>query len=427
MLYVDACNCISPSLFGPPTACFPIRTSIYARDIFLFEFPNRIRKYKIHSKKVFEDGKSMLKGLRPKITPGPAGLPVPSGPQNAEAAMSDTFTYLQKMSNQMPPQQRPQPDRTNRPRPTKSDIEITQSLPKGSARVSKKSDRRGRPKKISDDLTKKMLMLLENSNGDVSWEQLGHSVGVDGVHLQTIRNYMIKEGYCKRIACQQKWLTKQTRETRMQYALAHHKWQNEWRSLLFSDFVNFGLGTTRKAKVFNRKDERLCEDCLQSREEIDKALFHCWAMVGYDYKGPLIFLGAEDNDISSMSQGDYISQIIQRHVQPIATVRRLIYLDNGSWGYENSNGSQNLVHTYLDSLQLPHIQNPPASPDLNILKDVLLILKKRLQRRSIGDQVQLKVAVLEEWDKITTKEINKLVDSMKIRMDKVLSKKGMPI
>ncbi|OKL63748.1 hypothetical protein UA08_00738 [Talaromyces atroroseus] len=370
---------------------------------------------------------SMLKGLRNVFSSGPTGIHGHSGAPNPEVAMPNTFTYLQRVGSQMPPQQRPQPERTSRSRASKSDPAVARSSSKGTERVSKKSDRRGRPKKISDDLTQKMILLLENSNGDMSWEQLGHSVGVDGVHMQTIRNYMIKEGYCKRIACQQKWLTKQARETRMQYALAHHKWQTEWRSVLFNDFVNFGLGTTQKAKVFNRKDERLCDDCLQSREEIDNAVFHCWAMVGYDYKGPLIFLQSEDSDISAMSQHDYLSQIIQPHVQPIATVRRMIYLENGSGGYENATASQNLVHAHLDSLRLPYIHNPEASPDLNILKDVLLILKKRLQKRSIGDQVQLKIAVLEEWDKITTKEINKLVDSMKQRMDKVLARKGMPI
>jgi hypothetical protein len=369
---------------------------------------------------------SILKGVEPIFTQGPAGITLPPGPPIPETAIPNTITYLQKVGNPMP-QQRPQIDRTNRPRLTKVDLETAQTTLKTAGRVSKKSDKRGRPKKISDDLTQKMIMLLEKSNGDVSWEQLGHSVGVDGVHLQTIRNYMIKEGYCKRIACQQKWLSKRAQETRMQYALAHHKWQNEWRSMLFSDFVNFGLGTTQKAKVFNRKDERLCEDCLQSREEIDKALFHCWATVGYDYKGPLIFLQTEENDLSAMSQRDYISQIIQPHIQPIVTVRRMIYLDNASGGYENATAPQNMVHAYLDSLQLPYIQNPATSPDINILKDVLLVLKKRLQKRSIGDQVQLKVAVLEEWDKITTKEINKLVDTMKLRMEKVLARKGMPI
>ncbi|EED21648.1 conserved hypothetical protein [Talaromyces stipitatus ATCC 10500] len=343
----------------------------------------------------------MLKGVQPILTQGPTGVSLPSRPSNPDIAMPTAFTYLQKVGNPMP-QQHPQSERTNKPHPTRTDPDNAQTTSK--SRVSKKSDKRGRPKKISDDLTQKMIMLLENSNGDVSWEQLGHSVGVDG-----------------------KWLSKQARETRMQYALAHHKWQNEWRSMLFSDFVNFGLGTTRKAKVFNRKDERLCEDCLQSREEIDKALFHCWAMVGYDYKGPLIFLETEDNDLSAMSQRDYISQIIQLHVQPIVTARRMIYLDNASEVYEHATAPQNMVHAYLDSLHLPYIQNPPTSPDLNVLKDVLLLLKKRLQKRSIGDQIQLKIAVLEEWDKITTKEINKLVDTMKLRMEKVLTRKGMPI
>jgi hypothetical protein len=80
----------------------------------------------------------------------------------------------------------------------------------------------------------------------------------------------------------------------------------------------------------------------------------------------------------------------------------------------------------MDSLNLPCLRNPETSPDLNIVKDILLLLKKRLQKRTISDEIQLKAAVLEEWDRITIKEINKLVDSMKLRMEKVLTRKGMP-
>jgi hypothetical protein len=370
---------------------------------------------------------SMIRGLRTIFTPGTSGVPVAQQPPNPAPPMpNNTFAYLQRMGPPQVPQPRPQVDnnKMSKPRPAQVDPNAEQKPSKGEGRVSKKSDRRGRPKKISDDLTQKMIRLLENSNDDVSLEELGHAVGVDGVHLQTIRNYMIKEGYCKRIACQQKWLTNHAREMRMQYALAHQRWQNEWRSVLFSDCVNFGLGTTRKAKVFNRKDERLCEECLQSREGIDKSIFYCWAMVGYDYKSPLVFLSTEDADHPVLSQHDYISQILQPNVQPIVSVKRFVYLDTGSTGQAPG---QNMVHAYLESVHIPYLRNPEASPDLNVFKDVMLILKKRLQKRSIGDKIQLKIAVLEEWDKITTKEINKLVDSMNPRMEKLLARKGMPL
>jgi hypothetical protein len=349
-------------------------------------------------------------------------------PSDFSNPMTSAFSYLQQFGDQVP---RHVPPRRRIPNPAPTGGENSgnnaKSLKKGGDRASgsKKADRRGRPKKISDEIIQKMIHLLEISDGDVSWEELGHSVGVDGVHLQTIRNYLIKEGYCKRIACHQKWLTKKARETRMQYALAHQHWQNEWHSVLFSNITNFGLGVSHKARVFNRRDERLCEDCLQSREEIDKSVFHCWAMVGYDYKSPLVFYNSESNASPILSPQDYITQILGPHLRPIAATKPIIFLEDASGIYQHS-GPSDIVQAYMNSFNLHSIRNPEMSPDLNIVKDVFLLLKKRLQKRTISDEIQLKAAVLEEWDKISFKEINKMVDSMKVRMDKVLTRKGMP-
>jgi hypothetical protein len=355
--------------------------------------------------------------------PNPGG-PHPDLMNPMAMANNATLSYLRKYAGEKPSPNEIAP-RTATPRRAGSGAVVKTA--KKEERGSKKSERRGRPKKISDDLIQKMIQMLESSSGEVSWEDLGHAVGVEGVHLQTIRNYMVKEGYCKRVSCQEKWLTRRARETRMQYALAHQHWQNEWRSVLFSDVVNFGLGASRKARVFNRKDERLCEDCLQSREEVDKALFHCWAMVGYDYKSPLIFYTDSGTGGAAFSQQDYITGILRPHVQPITSTKRLIFLEDAHGIYEHPSAGKSLVQAYMDSINLPCLRNPQASPDLNIAKDILLLLKKRLQKRTINDENQLRAAIVEEWDKITTKEINKLVDSMKFRMEKVLLRKGMPI
>lgn len=342
-------------------------------------------------------------------------------------SMMGAYSYMRKVGGQV---SRPmsQPDASTRTaeaaqKPQVQDAKVVKKTDPGS----KKADRRGRPRKISDDLLQKMIQLIESSNGDVSWEELGQAVGVEGVHMQTIRNHMVKEGYCKRISCQQKWLTRKARETRMQYALAHQHWQNEWRSVLFSDVVNFGLGASRKARVFSRRDERLCEDCLQAREDADKSIYHCWGMVGYDYKSPLIFYSVEGSNNGVMSQQDFITRIVRPHVQPVATSKRMIYLEETNSAYDHSGNGPSMVQAFMESVNLPCLRNPESSSDLNVFKDVLLILKKRLQKRYIANEIELKRAVLEEWDKLTTREINKLVDSMKARMEKVLARKGKPI
>lgn len=296
-------------------------------------------------------------------------------------------------------------------------------LPKEDRAGSQSAQRRGRPKKISDEAVRRMIQILEQSPETLSWEELGQAVGVEGVHFQTIRNHMVNEGYCKRIACQKRWLSHRAIETRVEYARAHEHWQNEWRSVLFSDEVHFGLWTSRKAKVIHRRDERLCEECLESRgEQESSAPFHCWAMVGFNYKSPLIFL---TTSISNTPE-DYISRILRPHVQPLAATGRLFLLEADMWR-DNSGRGRSLVQAYMNSVHMAYLRNPPCSPDLNIMKDVFLLLKKRLQKRAFHDDEDLKVGILEEWDRIPAQDINKLVDSMKGRMDEVIQKGGKPL
>jgi transposase len=288
------------------------------------------------------------------------------------------------------------------------------------------AQRRGRPKKISDETIQKMIQMWEQSAHSLSWEELGQAVGVEGVHFQTIRNHMVNEGYCKRIACQKRWLPHRAIEARLEYARAHEHWQNEWRSVLFSDEVHFGLWTSRKAKVISKRDEKLCEDCQESRGEQDTTSFHCWAMVGFHYKSPLVFFGSSDGSGAAFTPEDYISRMVRPHVQPVASTRRMLLLE-GDALQDSTGRGHNAVQVYMDSVHLARLRNPPCSPDLNIMKDVLLLLKKRLQKRVFRDESDLKAGILEEWEKIPIQDINKLVDSMKGRMEEVISKRGKPI
>jgi hypothetical protein len=335
-------------------------------------------------------------------------------------ARSTTIPYIQKTSTR-----NTENGPRSGPQRTGSTPLAGQATQDNQGNSNKKPERRGRPKKISDDVVQRMIQMVESSPGEVSWEDLGQAVGVEGVHLQTIRNYLVKEGYCKRTACQQRWLTRKSRETRVQYAISHQHWQNEWRSVLFSDVVHFGLGVSRKARVWNRRDEQLCDECLQSREEVDKYIFHCWAMVGYDYKSSLVFYG--DGENSTLTQDEYISLILRPHLQPANAGKRIVLLEPTSGIYENSRTGRSAVQSFLESIQVPYTLNPPSSPDLNVVKDIFMLLKKRLQKRVISDESELRSAVLEEWDGITAKDINKVVDRMKGRMEKVIRRKGLPI
>ena len=73
------------------------------------------------------------------------------------------------------------------------------------------------------------------------------------------------------------------------------------------------------------------------------------------------------------------------------------------------------------------IHSPPCSHDLNVAQDVLLFLKKRIQKARFGNINDLKCGILKEWDCISVHRVNKLVNSMPTRLADVAKQDGRAI
>ena len=66
----------------------------------------------------------------------------------------------------------------------------------------------------------------------------------------------------------------------------------------------------------------------------------------------------------------------------------------------------------------------PYSPDLNIIKNVWGILKRRIKNRAPESREELILVSLEEWGNITLEEIRTLFRSMPKRLIDVINKHG---
>lgn len=132
-----------------------------------------------------------------------------------------------------------------------------------------------------------MVHLLEKYAHHQTWERLADAASLDKVHLQTIRNHLTNEGFCKSAACQKRWLTQEAVGIRVAFSIAHKHSRNEWHSVLFSSSVSFELKTNRKAKMIISHSERWCETCHRGKKSEGKRS-EVRATVGYNLKCPLI-------------------------------------------------------------------------------------------------------------------------------------------
>lgn len=77
-------------------------------------------------------------------------------------------------------------------------------------------------------------------------------------------------------------------------AMRHHP-TTYWRSVRFTDEVHFALESRGAAWVIRNENERCDPTCIQYKIRSKGSQLHAWAMVGYGYKGPLVFFDSNDN------------------------------------------------------------------------------------------------------------------------------------
>jgi len=278
------------------------------------------------------------------------------------------------------------------------------------------TSRRGRPKKLDQTTIEKILCAVQNSSF-LSWDELFDNLGIQNVHFQTVRNCLINEGYCKSLDCQQLWLTLETRHARLEFAVSHRNWRTEWRSVLFAGSAIFDLSPNRQPRADTSKDQQLCGHCQRDRKGRASYGLQFWAVVGFNQRDPLVF-PAENDPANSLS-----ALALDHSVEQLATDQKPYILVEGDFNPETTNGGR-LAVPKLGKKDYEIIHFPPCSSDLNVARDVLLFLKKKMQKARFDDLDSLKSGILKEWDCISVRRVNKLVNSMPTRMADVVKRDG---
>jgi transposase len=78
-------------------------------------------------------------------------------------------------------------------------------------------------------------------------------------------------------------------------------------------------------------------------------------------------------------------------------------------------------------LGIPLHHRPASSPDLNPIENVWRIMKQRIKARpKFPDTVEkMRIAVLEEWNRLQPKDWNRFIDSMPDRLAEVKWRGGL--
>ena len=273
------------------------------------------------------------------------------------------------------------------------------------------------------------------NDGDIrhrklTWAQLAKLVGLVGekkVHAHTVRAYMHDLEYHKCIACTKKWLSRDIRIERRIWAKVYLSYKTQdWRLVLFSDEIHFGLGPQGKMRIIRRPGERLCSDCIQEQPEPapkDRKRLHAFAICGWNFKTRLIWYEI-NNCNGKMTQKTYC-EILRKHVKPLIDAgKRFILEENQDSGHGVADNS-NMVRKLKAEIGLRSYFNPSKSPDMSVIESCFQPLKQFLSNDGHWDEEELKRRAEDGWDNHVIQDfINYQVDTMEDRVHALLDGEG---
>ena len=147
-----------------------------------------------------------------------------------------------------------------------------------------------------------------------------------------------------------------------------------------------------------------------------------WGAIAYNWKGPLIIIPKNHR-----KGEDYVKDILGGPLwdayQQLSEERGFLKVMEDSAPVHTCKAANDFMISHgMESL--PH---PAQSPDMNPIKHVWGILKRRVNARGeiSENEEELGRVLLEEWDKIELWNINSLINSMPNRVRELTGSQGM--
>ena len=275
-------------------------------------------------------------------------------------------------------------------------------------------NRGGRPKKLNDRDMRALRRALRQTSG-LSTARLKEETGVE-VHRETVRRAIKSAGlkYLKRL--QRPALKVVHKNRRLEFGRQHQLWNDEWRSVLFSDEKKFNLDGPDGVQYYWH-DPATPKEIYSKRASGGGGLM-VWGAVGYSGKMELTFI---DNRLNGAG---YVALL--RDANLLAEGTRIC---GPAFKFQQDNApihASRVTRRFLDEQGIEVLPWPANSPDLNIIENVWGWMAKKVyengkQYATVGE---LRDAIIRCWNEIPNNLLHRLVESMPDRIFQVINANG---
>jgi transposase len=211
-------------------------------------------------------------------------------------------------------------------------------------------------------------------------------------------------------------LTDGNKFNRKEFAVCHLEGDTDWRKILFSDESWFVLG---RNKHYCWREPGVITSLHCNEETAHPQKIMIWGAIGWNFKSQLIYIeGYVDSKIYCDSI--IIASCIKEEADTAFGV--------GNWILQQDNAPCHVSRQTRETLEtygVPVLPNWPAhSPDINIIEIMWAIMKRRIEKHNPKTMTELRFIIQQTWDALAFETINKLIDSVKPRLERLVENDG---
>ncbi len=220
------------------------------------------------------------------------------------------------------------------------------------------------------------------------------------------------------------WASKTGIRDRLEFAKRHLKKPSQfWNNILWTDETKINLyQSDGKRRVWRRKGTAHDPKHTTSSVKHGGGSVMAWACMAASGTGSLVFIDDVTADKSSRMNSEVFRAILSAHIQPNASEligrRFTVQMDN----YPKHTAKA--TKEFLKGKKWTVMQWPSQSPDLNPIEHTFHLLKTKLKGKCPKNKQELKTVAVEAWQSITRDETQRLVMSMRSRLQAVIDCKG---
>jgi len=299
--------------------------------------------------------------------------------------------------------------------------------------------RSGRPQKLNIRDIRHLRQLVDK-DPSASLSEITVRSGLN-VTPWTAGRYLRKEGYWVRIARKKPYLDSRKMRKRYTWCLLRRKWgPKRWKTKVYTDECVVVMGTgggpkkvRRPTRAHSPTDPRYLAPTYHSGRF--SAPF--WAAITYGSHTPLIQVRKRSpeertsaRDRLGMNTTQYTYEILESYLAPF--VYSLPGVPEDHETIEDGLGVHIsvLAKKFRGAYGIFRSDWPPSSPDLNPIENVWHMLKVRLRKRISSPEKrprnveELVEAAQEEWERLDWGAVDKMIENMGKRIQKVIKRRG---